>query len=308
MTRFLALTLCFLTLAAGAAAEPVYPPGSRVGLEPAPGLQLSANQPGFEDAARQVLVGILDLPAHTYEQIMQSVFAPEQKGLTGVKRESFAFGSGLGYLLTAQAREKGVTEHRYFLLATAVTGNDRDLVALIRVVVPDAARKTYSDAVVRKMLSTVVFRQISIEDQLRRLPFQVQDLGGFRVLRVLREGGVILIDGPGDDMRKQAAMIISAAPGTAERPEDRERFAREMLGSAPLRDITGTFSEPMRLNNRPAHEIRAQAESLTGDPLSVVQWVRFGVTSYLRIVGTAPREQWDTMFPRFRAVRDGVKF
>ena len=40
------------------------------------------------------------------------------------------------------------------------------------------------------------------------------------------------------------------------------------------------------------------------------QWkssrLRFGGGSYLRIVGVGRKTDWDTLFPRFRAVRDGI--
>jgi hypothetical protein len=39
----------------------------------------------------------------------------------------------------------------------------------------------------------------------------------------------------------------------------------------------------------------------------VVQWLRFGGQSALRIIGSSPREQWAQAFPRFRAVRDGIQ-
>jgi len=39
----------------------------------------------------------------------------------------------------------------------------------------------------------------------------------------------------------------------------------------------------------------------------VVQWLRFGGPNMLRIIGSAPRDQWSTAFPRFRAVRDGIQ-
>jgi hypothetical protein len=38
----------------------------------------------------------------------------------------------------------------------------------------------------------------------------------------------------------------------------------------------------------------------------MVQWLRFGTGGYLRIVAVSPSEDWDTMFARFRAVRDGI--
>jgi hypothetical protein len=41
--------------------------------------------------------------------------------------------------------------------------------------------------------------------------------------------------------------------------------------------------------------------------VSIVQWLRFGGPAMMRIVGIAPRDQWASAFPRFRAVRDGIQ-
>jgi hypothetical protein len=38
----------------------------------------------------------------------------------------------------------------------------------------------------------------------------------------------------------------------------------------------------------------------------VVQWLRFGGGTSLRIIASATREDWPKAFPRFRAVRDGI--
>jgi len=34
--------------------------------------------------------------------------------------------------------------------------------------------------------------------------------------------------------------------------------------------------------------------------------VRFGSGGFLRIVGVGRKDDWDALFPRFRAVRDGI--
>jgi hypothetical protein len=65
-------------------------------------------------------------------------------------------------------------------------------------------------------------------------------------------------------------------------------------------------AEPMRISGAPGHEIRAQGVNPAGDKVSMVQWLRFGTGGYLRIVAVSPSEDWDTMFARFRAVRDGI--
>ena len=43
----------------------------------------------------------------------------------------------------------------------------------------------------------------------------------------------------------------------------------------------------------------------TGDALVTVQWLRFGGGGGTQMVGIARKDQWDAVFPRMRAVRDG---
>ena len=62
----------------------------------------------------------------------------------------------------------------------------------------------------------------------------------------------------------------------------------------------------MRIGGLPGYEIRAQAKGLNDEPLSLVQWLRFGGGSFLRIVGVGRKDDWDALFTRFRAVRDGI--
>src|ERR1019366_5435884 len=70
-------------------AEPVFPPGSRIGLEPPGGLKPSTHFPGFEDIDRKVAVTILELPASAYAELARAANATEQRGLTDVKGKNF---------------------------------------------------------------------------------------------------------------------------------------------------------------------------------------------------------------------------
>ena len=72
-------------------AEPVFPPGLRIGLEPPGDLKPSTHFPGFEDIDRKVAVTILDLPASAYAELERAAKAKNQRGLTDVKRENFSF-------------------------------------------------------------------------------------------------------------------------------------------------------------------------------------------------------------------------
>ena len=290
-----------------ASAEPVFPLGLRIGLEPAGDLKLSTRFPGFEDADRKVAITILDLPARAYGELERSAFGNNQPGLSDLKRESFPFGSGVGFLISGSVQQNGVTLHRWFLLASGAGGNVQDLAMLINVEVPEAALSVYSDAVIRKALASVTFRATPLQEQLGLLPFKLNELAGFRVTQAMPAGGLILTDGPTDDISKQSYMIVSIGRGAPEERGDRGKFARELLTSAPLRDLSVTLAEPMRIAGLPGFEIRAQAQEPDGAPVSLVQWVRFGSGGFLRIVGVGRKQDWDMLFTRFRAVRDGIE-
>ena len=287
------------------AAEPVFPLGLRIGLEPPGDLKPSTHFSGFEDIDRKVAVTILDLPAGAYAELERAANAKEQTGLTDVKRENFSFRSGTGLLVTGRAQIKDVTLHKWLLLATAAA--DKDLTVLINVEVPETALSVYSDAVIRKALASVTFRPMPIQEQLGLLPFKVGQLAGFRVMKVLAAGGVILTDGPGDDLSKQPYVIVSIGRGSPERPDDRARFARDALMASPLRDLRIQSADTMRIGGMPGFEIRAQADGLNGEPIMVAQWLRFNGASFLRIIGVGRKTDWDALFTRFRAVRDGVE-
>jgi hypothetical protein len=285
-------------------AAPVFPPGSRIGLEPPGGLKPSTRFPGFEDIDRKVTVTILDLPANAYAELERAAQAEDQRSLTDVKRENFSFRSGTGLLVTGRAQINDVTLHKWILLATAAT--DQDLTMLINVEVPETALAVYSDAVVRQALASVTFRPAPIQEQLGMLPFKLGQLAGFRVMKALPAGGVILTDGPTDDLSKQPYVIVAIGRGSPEQPDDRARFARDLLSSAPLRDLSVQSAEAMRIGGLPGYEIRAQGKGLNDEPIMLAQWLRFSGSNFLRVVGVGRKDDWDALFTRFRAVRDGI--
>jgi len=300
----LAIWAGLAAIGSAARADPVFPPGLRIGLEPPSDLVQSKRFPGFEDADRKVAISILDLPGRAYEDIERSAFDKEQKNLANVKRESFPFASGIGFLLSGQSTVDGVVLNKWFLLASAY---GKDLTALINIEVPEAARAVYTDAVIRKALASTTFRETPLQEQLGLMPFKLNELAGFRVMQAMPGGGLILTDGPANDINSQPYMIVSVGAGAPADADERNKFAREMLQSAPLRDLTLTLADPMRIGGSQGVEIRANAKGLNGDPISLVQWVRFGSGGFLRIVGVGRTDGWDPLFTRFRAVRDGIE-
>lgn len=304
--RLLLLTWLLAVPAATAIAQPAFPTGSPIGLEPAGDLKRADRFPGFEDPDRKVIVSLIDLPAARYEEVLNSAFTGSPPGLRNMARESFPYRNGIGYLLTADATEEGIEWRRFYLIAIpSGAPPDAQFVAFVKVAVPQAARDVYSDEVVRGMLASTTFRDVPVEEQLEHLPYRLSELSGFRIARA-GGGAAFLIDGAGSDMNRQPYMVVSVGSGATANAEERARAARNLLASAPLRDITIQSAEQMRLSNSPAYEIRAQAQNAAGAPVSLVQWVRFGSGGFMQIVGVGPRADWEGLFPRFRAVRDGI--
>jgi len=289
-----------------AIAEPVFPPGLRIGLDPPGDLTLSTRFPGFEDSERKVAIAILDRPATAYRELETAAFNKTQDDLQQLKRESFPFGSGIGFLISSVARQNDVTVHRWSLLAMAVGESAPNLTMLINVEVPENALSVYSDAVIRKALASVTFRPMPIQEQLGLLPFKLGDLSGFQVMQVLPTGSVILADSPAESSERQPFMIVSIERGGPAEAGDRGLFARNLMANAPVRDLSLQSAEAMRIGGAPGHEIRANGKGPAGDPVSLVQWLRFGTGAFLRVVGVSPAEKWDQAFGRFRTVRDGV--
>ena len=297
------LAVCAVAAARPANAEPVFPPGLRIGLEPPGDLKPSTRFSGFEDFDRKVAFTILDLPASAYPDLARGANAPQQ-GLASIKRENFSFHSGSGLLITGNVQVNGVTLYKWILLAS--TPADKDLTALINVEVPEPALTVYSDAVVRKALASVTFRPTPIQEQLGLLPFKLAQLAGLRVMKVVPTG-VILIDGPTDDLNARPQMIVTIGSRAPEQPDDRARFARDLLSASPLRDLRMQSADAMRIGGQAGYEIRAEAVGRNGEPIMVAQWLRFSGGNYLRIVGIGPKSEWDALFTRFRAVRDGIE-
>jgi hypothetical protein len=302
------LMLGLAVFAAGAAAEPVFPPGSRIGLEPPGDLKLSRKFPGFEDSARNVAITILDLPEPAYQALEKSAFTNMAKGLTVDKRELFPFRGGIGYLITGHEEVKGTVLRSWYLLANVSNSKVGHIGALVAMRMPDGASRAYPDRVVRAALATVSFRTPPLAELLRLLPFKLSKMAGFRLMKIAPQGVLVLIDGPSDDLAKHPYMIVQIGRGAPSAVDLRPKFARDLLMRSPLPGLAITSAEAMRINGSQGYEVRAKAKGAGGAPLALVQWLRFsGGSSFLRVIGVVGKDRWDEMFPRFRTVRDGIE-
>lgn len=289
------------------AGDPVYPPGARIGLTPLVGLAPAKSFSGFETADQDVKVIVSELPATAYGEV-ENAFTSGATS-TGPQPETIETAAGKAYYTAENARDpagKPVRRYSMILSGGAFSG-------YVAMQVPETATRIYSDDAVRQMFASAAVRKdVPVEEQLGLLPFRVTQMSDFKTVRTLAAGAAILLADGTDENAFEATpyMVLGTIGSAPEKADDRGRFAQQAASLIPgLRNARITMSEPVRIDGMPGYETRIEAVSgKDNTPVNVVQWLRFGgATMAMRIIGSTPRDSWSTAFPRFRAVRDGIK-
>jgi hypothetical protein len=302
----IALSLVATALRPALAADAIFPPGQRIGLLPPSGLSPAKSFPGFETEDHSVKVLVTELPADAYAEVTNA-FKAGAPTSTGARPESLQTGAGLGYYTAENAKDGNANVRRYSMILSGGTFS-----GYVAVQVPENATKIYSDDIMRQMLASASIRkEVPVDEQLSLMPFKVSDLGNFKTVRTLApSAALVLADGDeATGFEPAPFMVIGLIGSTPPDPDDRARFAQQAATTIPgVRDARITMSEPIRIDGQPGYETRIDATSgKDNTSVTVVQWLRFGGQRMLRIIGSAPRDQWSAAFPRFRAVRDGIQ-
>jgi hypothetical protein len=302
------------------AADPIFPPGSRVGLVPPAGMVTSDTFDGFVDPDKDAAMLISTLPAGAFSQI-EKTMDPEalrKQGISLDKREPIELKVGKGFLFTGRQIADKAHYHKWLLLIAA-----GDITALVAVQVPEQ-EGAYPDRVVRTALATLAIRSaVPQEEELSLLPFTVGDLAGFHIDGVIRGHALVLSDaqseGPKDQAKDQAKAspaespsaraLVAALPGGPTEPDDRANFARLSLNEiAGIKDVRIIMSEPLRIGGQPGYQTMAEAkDARSGVDVMVVQWLRFGSTGFLQIMAVARTENWTSVLARLRTIRDSIE-
>lgn len=301
------VALLLSTGLAQAADGVIFPRGASVGLVPPAGMTESTAFSGFEDTAKGAAILIVEMPPQAYDQVTAGFTdaALATKGILVEQRTSLPLGDVKNTLVVGRQHAGNVVARKWILVAGAPTAT-----ALVTVQEPSDGRAPMSDEEVRKTLETLTFRQPpSPEDQVGNLPFKLENRAGFRLVKVVGNTAAILTDGPKDliDGAEQAVFVVGVGPG-APREDERQQFALRAFSSVPgVKDVRIERAEPLRIAGQPGFEILANGKDLaTGSDVKVVQWIRFGQTAYLRMLGVVKTDVFPDYYPRFRAIRDGV--
>jgi len=303
---FAAVVLVAAATCSAHAADPVFAPGARIGVVPLVGLAKAKSFVGFETEDQGVKVLMADLPAEAYGEVANA-FKANPAGTGGIKPESIETAAGLAYYTAENAKEGATNVRRYSMILPGPTFS-----GYVAVQVPENATKIYTDEAVRQMFASAVIRnEVPVEEQLGMMPFNMSELSNFKTVRTLAPGAALILADSDEKAGFEIApfMIVGLIGSTAATPDDRGRFAQQIATTIPgVRDARITMSEPVRIDGQPGYETRIDATSgKDNTPVTVVQWLRFGAQSSLRIIGSSPRDDWSKAFPRFRAVRDGIQ-
>jgi hypothetical protein len=303
--RSIALAALALFASFGAmAAEPTYPPGSRIGLTPPKDMVLSKRFSGFENISSGFTITIAEMPAEAYAQLSSGLTEEQLKrqGFMVQSREAVKLGSRTGFLISGM-QASGKVQFRKWVLGVS----DPSVTALIV-----AQGSGYGEDEMQASLRSVAVRPaLPIADQLAALPFRIGDMAGLRPVRVLSGNTLMITDGPADISKviDQPLLVIANSFTPPPPPgEAREQFARAALASnRTIRNPQVERSQGFRQNGQDWHEIVARAvDGPSGEPIVVMQTIRFGTATYLRAVGIARADKRDAYLPRFRTVIDSV--
>jgi hypothetical protein len=307
LVRCLAVALAMLWAVPVLAADPTYLPGTRLGLVPLVGLAPAKSFVGFETEDHSVKVLVTELPAAAYREV-ETTFKTHPEGANGIKPETVETGAGLAFYTVENAKEGTAAVRRYSMILSggAFSG-------FVAVQVPESASKIYTDDAIRSMFATASVRSnVPDSEQLGTLPFKVTERGDFKSVRTLTPGGAVMLVDSSEtiDIEKAPFMVLGVVGSVPDKSDDRARYAEQAARLIPgLRDGRITMSEPIRIDSAPGFETRIDAVSgKDATPVTVVQWLRFGSGGRaIRVIGSAPRDQWSDAFSRFRTVRDGIQ-
>lgn len=299
-----------------AAAEPVFPTGSRIGLVPPPGMVAAKTFPGFVDTDNKAAILITALPAGAFNEVEKSLTADalKKQGITLEKREPLQLAIGKAVLVVGTQVAPDKTPYRKWLLLA----DAHDVTAIVSVQVPQQS-KAYPDDVLRAAFNSLALRaKVPDAELLTMLPFTVGDLAGFRVMNVVPGRALLLIDRPDyphmvatpelPELVYDARCTILAAPGGPSDKTAQPDFARTAFATiGGIKDVQITMAEPVRLDQQDGFETVAHAkDAKTGADMMVVQWLRFGNGSFLQMVGIARAAIWDSELSRLRNMRASI--
>lgn len=296
------LVLLALGFAGPAAAAPVFPGASGVGLEPPPGMAPSRTFDGFTAGAATIL--ITEMPAVAYAQIdgSRQMFVSR----FGAKQADDVDVNGTHGFLIKGSATVGAAHLRKWVLVL----NGKTETAVVSAQLPDADPKI-TEAAMDAALRTVAFRpKPGLDAQVAALPFAVGNLAGFRVSATALGAALILVDGASDvDPAQGQAHAVLTASEVPPPKDNREAFAKSQLQSFQAVRTTEVKSAKV-FDAGGTQWAQVDAEGSEGQaetPVAITYFIRFDPKGFETIVCIAPRADAPRYADRFKSMALSVK-
>jgi hypothetical protein len=269
---------------------------------------LSRNFLGYHHKEKQASILMAEFPGYAFDSVEKQLNAEieHSPNVPVERRDATLKNGGHGFVLFSKVNSAQGPVLKWMLVARI-----RDTTALVTAIIPEAVKEVASDDAVRAALNSVTVRDVPFDEQMSLLPFTLNNLAGFRLVRVQPGRAAMLTDGPQNSIEstEQPLVIISILPGPAPEVADRDLYARRLFTQIPgLKDVDFQRAGPLRMINSAGYEIVANAkDAKDGGAIGVVQWLRLGSGATMRIVAMSRKDAWEKNFQRFRALRDGVQ-
>ncbi|WP_422345624.1 hypothetical protein [Parasphingorhabdus sp.] len=291
--KLIAALLCLILAFPAHAAEPVFPGGGAVGLEPPGAMTVADSFSGFRDSAEGASILIAEFPPEAYAEIAPRFTAETlaaRMSMKGPVEKLTLAGDIEALLATGVQTQQGVDYRKWVMIARG-----DDVTGMITVQIPESSG-SYSDEQIRATLNSVRFQpRGSLEDEISRLPFTMTERAGFRAVRTLAGSGLILTDGPKDVVKdaSQPLVIIASSlganPGVGALTQDqRKELALNAMKALPVKDV--------QVGSIDAEEdgdvlIAGTGTDQEGREMSLRQIMRFGPSGHVRTVCMFTAEQ-----------------
>jgi len=261
---------------------------------------------GFEAAEKGAAITVIELPPQAVADLRAGLGDEVLKaqGLTVESRDQIEVLGAPTDLVSGQQSAAGFALRKWLLVAA-----DPTLTAFVIAQTPSDG--SYPEAAIREALRTIAFRApLSIEDQVAALPFRLDERAGLRPVRTTTGNALLLTEGASDAVNpaEQPLVVVALAAEPPPPAAMRNEVARNTLFANPsFKELVIERADGFRQRGIDWHEIVGRArDAQTGEPLVVMQTIRFSARSYLRLLGIARAETRETLLPRLRAVADGL--
>ncbi len=270
------------------AEDTVFPPGTRVGLTPPAGLNVSSDFTGFMDPEAGTSIVIASMPTEAYAEVTAGMtaerFAAQGMTLLGSCENVTTTMESLCFRATQEI--SGYRYQKWLLIARFESETAMVVVNLPDIVMADG---TYTAATIDAALSSLTYSETLASDPLDALPFTIEE-GDLLPLQQTLGGSAALFGGPAAPDSAQPIWVVAASLDnrTAARELAFARLAFHQIDGVSATQVTA--ETPFAIDRLEGHIIEgAGKDTKTGSDLYVFQAILVDAAGkYYRLVGLVP--------------------